>query len=201
MPTLRLTARTLDALTTDPDQQIDYFDESLPGFAIRVSKLGKKSWCVVYRHAGKVRRLTLGSYPPITLADARDMARDKLRDAQKGSDPAAQKRADRQAETFKELADTFMERYSKKKKKSWREDQRIIDTYLEPKFRHALAKNVTRAQIRQLLEEFAGRASVQANRVFSVVRKMYRWALQQDLVEMSPCFGLSAPGKENQRDR
>src|SRR5438477_867409 len=160
-----------------------------------------KSWCGVYRHAGKPRRLTLGSYPPIALAEARDMARDALRDAQKGSDPGAQKQADRQAETFKDLADAFMERYSKKKKKSWREDQRIIDTYLEPKFRHALAKNVTRAQIQQLLEEIADRAPVQANRVFSVVRKMYRWALQQDLVEMSPCFGLSAPGKENQRDR
>ena len=99
-----------------------------------------------------------GSYPPIALAEARDMARDALRDAQKGSDPGAQKQADRQAETFKDLADAFMERYSKKKKKSWREDQRIIDTYLEPKFRHALAKNVTRAQIQQLLEEIADRA-------------------------------------------
>src|SRR2546425_7193769 len=143
MPILRLTTRTIDALKSDPAQQIDYFDESLAGSAVRVSKLGKKSWCVVYRHAGKPRRLPLGSYPPIALAEARDMARDALRDAQKGSDPGAQKQADRLAETFKDLADAFMERYSKKKKKSWREDQRIIDTYLEPKFRHALAKNVT----------------------------------------------------------
>jgi hypothetical protein len=132
MPTLRLTARTVNALKADPDHQVDYCDESLPGFVVRVSKFGKKSWCVVYRHAGKVRRLTLDSYPPITIADARDMARDALRDAQKGSDPAAQKRAERRAESFADLADAFIERYLKKKKKSWREDQRIIDAYLKP---------------------------------------------------------------------
>jgi hypothetical protein len=141
----------VNALKADPRQQVDYFDESLPGFVVRVSKFGKKSWCVVYRHAGKVRRLTLGSYPPIALVDARDMARDALRDAQKGSDPGAQKRAARQAESFADLADAFIDRYSKKKKKSWREDQRIIDAYLKPKFRHAYARDVTRAQVRQLL--------------------------------------------------
>src|SRR5262249_2987859 len=42
---------------------------------------------------------------------------------------------------------------------------------------------------------------VQANRVLAVVRKIYRWALEHDLVETSPCFGLSAPGEEHQRDR
>jgi|SRR5579883_59262 len=201
MPTLRLTARTIDSLKADPTRQIDYFDESLPGFAVRVSKYGKRSWCVIYRHANKVRRFTLGTYPTTSLADARDKARDALHDVQSGIDPAAKKKADRQAETFTELADDFMDRYSKKKKKSWAEDQRIIDNYLKPKFRHAFAKDVTRAQVRQMLEEIAERAPIQANRVLAVIRKMYRWGLDQDLVQTSPCFAISAPGQERQRER
>jgi len=83
--------------------QVDYYDERLPRFGIRVSGRGRKSWIVLYRHAGRVRRLTLGPYPALGLADARALAKDALRLIALGRDPAGEEPMQRRAETFEEL--------------------------------------------------------------------------------------------------
>jgi hypothetical protein len=56
-----------------------------------------KTWCFVYRSSGKPQWLTLGSYPAVTLADARSLARAKRHavDVDK-RDPAAELRIERQ---------------------------------------------------------------------------------------------------------
>lgn len=54
-------------------------DASQPGFGIRVSKTGIKSWIVFGRINGKRSRKTLGTYPSLSLADARIRAREALR--------------------------------------------------------------------------------------------------------------------------
>lgn len=58
----------------------------------------------MYRHQGRLRRLTLGPHPNLPLADAREKARDELRAAAKGGDPAEAKKAARKAETFKDTS-------------------------------------------------------------------------------------------------
>jgi site-specific recombinase XerC len=126
---------------------------------------------------------------------------EELRKAAKGEDPAAQKAEGREADSFKELAEDYLNRYAKPKKKSWKEDERIINNKLNPIIGNITAKCVTRAQIYALLEGIAPRAPIEANRALATVRKIYNWALSQDLVESNPCHGISAPGMENQRER
>jgi integrase len=58
-----------------------------------------------------------------------------------------------------------------------------------------------RAQIRVILDEIAKDAPIMANRVLASVRKMYNWAIGQDLVEHNPCFKVPAPSRERLRDR
>jgi hypothetical protein len=53
----------------------------MPGFGLRVSASGRKSWIAMYRHEGVMRRMTIGTCPPLNLADAREIADDILRDA------------------------------------------------------------------------------------------------------------------------
>src|SRR5206468_6522849 len=119
----------------------------------RVTPNGVRTFVALYRHAGRKRWLTLGTYPPLTLADARDKAKAALRAAELGEDPAEEKRAQAQADTFKELAELYMERHAKPKKKSWRDDDRRINNVLVPKFGNIHAKAITRADVRFLLEE------------------------------------------------
>ena len=88
MPCINFTVRKIDSLRAPDRGQVDYWDTGLPGFGIRVSQGGRKSWVVMYRVGRRKRRLTLGSYPPMTLAEARKDAKAALVVAQKGGDPA-----------------------------------------------------------------------------------------------------------------
>ena len=112
MPRIPFTARSLEALKPTADAQIDYFDQSFPGFYLRISPRGRKAFGVMYRHAGRVRRMTFGRFPPLTLADAREKAKEELRKAAKGEDPAIQKAEEREADNFRSLAEDYMTRYS-----------------------------------------------------------------------------------------
>ena len=67
--------------------RVEYFDTLLPGFGLRVTAGGAKSWIVMTRVHGKLKRVTLGRYPALGLADARDQARKVIADAQEGKTP------------------------------------------------------------------------------------------------------------------
>ena len=143
--------RSLDAVAHSAIT-VKYFDTNLPGFCVRVTPNGVKTFSVLYRHAGRKRRYTIGTYPPLTLADARDKAKAALRSAEEGEDPAAEKRALSDADTFAELAELYMERHAKPKKKSWRDDDRRVNNVLVPRFGKIHAKSITRADVRLRLE-------------------------------------------------
>jgi integrase len=181
--------------------QVDYFDKSLPRFFLRVTPAGRKSFGVMYRHFGRLRRMTIGTFPPMTLKDARRDATEALRNAFGGEDPASKKAEDRESDTFRQLAADYMERYSKIRKKTWKDDQRIIDNKLNPKIGSIRAKELSRAQVREILEGIARAAPIEANRVLACIRKIYNWAISEDLAESNPCYRVPAPGKEHQRDR
>lgn len=200
MPTVNLTAAFVRSVKPNA-KRTDYFDADLPGFSLRVSEKGAKTWCVSYRFAGKWTRYTFGTYPVIGLAEAREKARDALHDAAHNINPAAKKAEDRRADTFEQLAASFIERYSKKRKRSWKEDQRIIDNKLNPRIGTVKAKEVTRAQVREIVESIAERAPYEANRVLACIRRIYNWAISEDLVETNPCDRIPAPGEERRRDR
>ena len=71
MPTVSLTDRFC-ATTKPPKTRTDYFDEVLPGLALRVTPQGHRSWSYLFTSPrdGKRARATLGSYPAKSLAAA-----------------------------------------------------------------------------------------------------------------------------------
>jgi hypothetical protein len=85
----------------------------------------------MYRSNGQLRRLTLGTYPALSLADARDQATAAQYTVAKGEDPALQKQSARIAPTVADVATQYRERYAKNHKKSWRDDARLLHRILE----------------------------------------------------------------------
>ena len=71
-----------------------YRDSAIPGFGLRVTSGGAKSFIIEKRIAGKVRRMTLGRYGNLTVEQARQEAMVMLGQVAKGEDPAAEKRAE-----------------------------------------------------------------------------------------------------------
>ena len=81
----RLTDKLLKGLESPATGQIDVWDKITPGFGIRVSMGGRKSFMVGTRINGKFRRITLKpAYDALTLAEARKKAQQILADAQAG---------------------------------------------------------------------------------------------------------------------
>jgi site-specific recombinase XerD len=94
----------------------------------------------------------------------------------------------------RELAEQYLERYARKRKASWREDARRIKSNLNPVIGNIRAKDVTRAVVRRILETIAERgASIEANRTLAVIRKIYNWAVGEDLLEVNPAYRIPVP--------
>src|SRR5215471_360121 len=93
MPSQRLTDKSLKGLKPAASGQVDYWDELLPGFGVRVGTTGRKSFFVGTRINGKYRRITLKpSYDQLSLADARSMAKAIMSDAHAGVGPELRKK-------------------------------------------------------------------------------------------------------------
>jgi integrase len=178
-----------------------YWDEGIPGFGIRVTAAGGKSWVLVYRRGGAWRRWTMGSYPKLPLATARERAWEALKDIGNGGDPASEKREDRDRDTFKELAEDFIELYAKPNKRSWMNDRRALDRDLIPRFGHRKAAEIRRRDVIAILDEIKARgAPVLANRTLEIIRRIYNWAIQKERIDQNPCVGIERFA-ETTRDR
>jgi len=200
MPRTKLTAQTLKTLRPVGGRRTEYFDPLLRGFSVRVSPTGRKTFCVLYRRGKRLRRYTLGTHPPVNLSEARQLARAALARAAMGGDPASRKVEERHAATLAELSAEYLERYAKPNKRSWREDERRLRKNILPSLGPALAKEICRADLRRLLDDIVRRGSPsEANQTHALLRKIYNWAISQDLVDASPCRGLPRPARPRQR--
>ena len=187
----KLTVRYIDSLRPPATGRTTYWDEGTPGFGLRVTAAGSKSWVLVYRRGGAWRRWTLGNYPKLPLATARERAWGALKEIGSGGDPASEKREHRERDTFKELAEDFIELYAKPNKRSWMNDRRALNRDLLPRFGHRKAADVRRRDVISMLDEINARgAPVLANRTLEIIRRIYNWAIQKERVEQNPCVGI-----------
>ena len=151
MPTLTLTARAVGSLKPMYGKRVECFDAAVSGLALRVSERGAKSWTLLYRHRGRQRRLTLGSAAVLSLADARKRVRDLLHDVSKGADPTTEKQDSRCAKTIADLAELYVEKWAKPKKRSWKADENLLEHEVLPHRRHRAIANIIRQDVRALL--------------------------------------------------
>ena len=209
---MKLTDRTIRSLEPRATGQYEVFDAAVPGLAIRVNT-ASKSWVLFYRErlpdasggfaSGKrQRRLTLGTFPALSLATARTKAHLSLHElTTKGIDPAVGKRDARTAETFGDLAADYMKRHALLKKKSWREDQRKLNADILPHWRTRHVKGITRRDVHDLLDRIVDRGKpVMANRVQALVSRIFKHGIDRSWIDSSPASGI-AKQPETQRER
>src|SRR6516162_2772021 len=101
------------------------WDQKQGGLALRVQPTGSRSWVVVYSRQGRPRWLHLGKAAAIGLADARMLAAKAMLAVVQGQDPAAEKKAERGAGTFSDLAAKYLE-HAKKHNKSWPQADALV---------------------------------------------------------------------------
>ncbi|MEM1134015.1 MAG: tyrosine-type recombinase/integrase [Pseudomonadota bacterium] len=194
-----LTNKTVLALKPKT-KRYDVRDVYLPGFGVRVTPEGRKSFYATYRYGIRQRRQTLGTYPIVTLAEARERALDTFRKVEQGIDPQNARRTEFM--TLSDGVDAFIRQYAKPQNKCWRETNRALKRELVSRFGERDVKQITRADILEAVDAALERGSnYQANRLVSYTRRMFNWFVERGIVEASPMIGVKAPRREKPRDR
>jgi integrase len=169
----RLTKQVIDETPFPSAGQVFVRDTELPGFALRVTK-GRKSFILEKRIRGRMRRLTIGPYGPLTVDQARKLAATHVGAIAQGDDPA-QVRQDRLHEpTFGDLTAQYLDRHAPRKR-SARDDQGMLSTHLAV-FRTRKLTDLNRTDVARLHAKVGETAPYRANRLVALLRKMFNLA-------------------------
>lgn len=193
-----------------------YYKREDDGFTIRVLPSGVKTFLFVYTFDGRRREMNLGIYGDINLADARAAYSDAysiLHDKKNPRDPqterdleheaARQEREEyRKAPTVAGLVKEFIERYAQKQNRNWQDIQRMLNREVVSEWGQRKAKDITKRDVNLLLDKIIDRGSpATSNQVLKHTRKMFNWAVEQDIQQHTPCLGVKIKAKETSRER
>lgn len=177
MAKIKLTKSAVDAAQPQAEA-VELRDTLVPGFLCKITPAGRKVFMLQYRtNAGERRKPALGLYGELTVEQARSLAQEWLAQVRRGGDPAAEKAQARQAPTVTELCTKFMEDYSKKRNKLSTQAgyQAVINRNIIPLLGRKKVQDVKRPDIAGLMEKLSYKQT-EANKVFSVLRKMFNMA-------------------------
>lgn len=226
MAVVKLTKTVVDRKS--PEERDSYlWDTQLPRFGLRVTPSGAKIYLIQYRpksapgFSANTRRITIGQHgKPWTIDRAREEARKLLATVDLGRDPfldrlderAAEQAASAAADEIEKAAaarrrDNFaavVKRYTDlrgKKNRSWSETKRLLQFDAVPAWGERHIADVGRADVADLLDKIAQRSPAVSRATYAALRSLFAWCAERDLVERSPCEGLTAPARPQARDR
>lgn len=200
---VQLTTKFIDAAKARKGVRAEYWDRKVRRLGLRVSPTGHKSWVLMYRRQadGAKRRMLLGSYPVVSLVDARTKALEALTAVERGGDPAGDRQDAKHDVTFRDLANAYLARYAKAHRKSWSEDDRRLRLNILPAIGNHTAALVTASDLINLHDSLTERgAPIEANRNIQLVRRVYSWAIGKQKVQRNPAEKLQL-NPERSRDR
>jgi integrase len=150
-------------------------DDRVVGFGVRTTRGGSKSFIAEARVAGRVRRFAIAPVDRLTVAEARDEAREILADMSKGVDPQLARRAKRErAKTLGEMLDDYLE--AKAVKASTATKYRgVLRRTLSDWLKKPIAE-ITLDMVRVRYEHLAKRSVSEANNAMRVLRAVSRRA-------------------------
>jgi integrase len=199
MPTRALTVASVARIKPPKRGQIDYFDKGFPGLALRVSYGGAKAWVYLYRLHTKLRRLSLGRFPGMSLDEARDAWRAARLAVDKGESPAHLRPTT--ADTFAAVAEEWLKR-DQAENRSVGEVRRVIERDVKPAWGDRLIAAIARRDCIELIDAVADRgAKTMARRLHAHLHRLFRWAVGRGIIEANPMADLPKPGEAVERDR
>ncbi|WP_027834871.1 tyrosine-type recombinase/integrase [Maritalea myrionectae] len=197
----KLTTKTIDALPAAVGKRYEVRDELLTGFMVRVSSVGKKVFYLNTRINGRARRIKIGDYPLMSLAEARQKAQSILRDISLGAfENSAAGSPERSAPVLKDVIDQFIERYAKPRNKGWKETQSILTKYT-PLYSLPIDQ-IHRRDVHEVLDRIvANGTATRANRALAAIKTLMNWAVDRGFLDVSPVANMRPPTKEVPRER
>jgi integrase len=203
--TRRLTQALVD---TAPVTGRDYlvFDNQIRGLGLRITPTGNKIFVAQTRVSGVKRRITVGYASDMSLAKARQEARQTLAAMHAGVDPTADRKARLRAAaartvTLRELSEQWTAEYvSIKLKPRTREDYRaLLDRHILPQLGNLTLAEVDHEHIERRHREMADTPR-RANYTVATIKALLSYATKRGLRSDNPAAGIT-PYRENKRER
>lgn len=176
---MKLTDVSIRALALPQKGQRTYFDGLLSNFGCRVSQGGSRSFVV---QLGADRQLvTIGRYPVISLAEAREIAKRLLAERTLGKFRPHLMSWDEAVDLFLSICE------QKNKPRTVRDYRRILKRHFP--FGHKRLSEITPQEINHRIDKLRKTPSEQ-NHTIAAIKIFFRWAARRHYVDRSPCEGL-----------
>ena len=163
----------------------EIWDAKVPGLGLRASAHGTKTFVVMYRLDGRKCRVTLGRYPIVTLAEARERARDILNQVSKGIDPQSRSETAPAGRLFTAIVDDFVRKYCRQHNRAStaHETERILRARFVPAWGDRPIASITTQDVRAVMTAImeAGTPSA-ANHALAAIRKLFNWCVEEDII-------------------
>ncbi len=179
-------------------------DGKIPGFGVRVTSNGVKSFYLKYRLGRQYGRMNLGRYPVTNLSKARAKAHAALAAIADGIDPRGEEKGHAADHTFSATLDAFIEGYCKhhNRPSTASETERLLRVYFLPSWKNRTVPEISKADVLAALDPIMKRGSPSAARhAFAAARKLFNWCVEQGIIDDSPCRTMKPPVKAASRDR
>lgn len=192
MTRLALTDLTIKNLPLPAKGQTRYWDATLPGFGIRVSQGGARTWIVLDPRSKTRSQETIGRYPLVSLQDARGEAKRLLAEKTLGKHRL-------KSLPWDMARDEYLDEVKEKRKPRTHEDyHRILTTRF--KFAGTKLSDITPQDVQAKVRKL-DYAPAEQQHAFVVVRAFLNWAHGKHYVNESPMLRMKPPHSYKPRER
>ncbi len=210
-------ARFIGPAEGSPHDRTDWPDSRVPGLVLRVTRSGAKSWCLRYRSGdGGSRRATLGRYPEMGLATAREEATDLRQGIRKGGDPSVEREAKRaeakrgKVATVEDLISRYLADAERgdhrpnaraKRASTIALDRYHFDRLIKPRLGSTAVRDLSRHDVQAFLDDVRAEHAVStARHCLAVIRQAFNYAVRKELAPANPAALASLP-RQTERER
>jgi len=166
------------------------------GLSVRLTVSGKAVFQMRYRYGGKHSRVDIGSYPLVSLKEARTESLRLRRELEQGYDPKIVRLKEKHIiVTASNLQDLFLEWYQKyciENKKNHHEVKRSFELHVFPKLGKFPIGEITLQQWLALLEGVAKTRQAIADRLLTNTKQMLKWAVKRQVIERNVLSDINA---------
>lgn len=190
--------------------QVELRDLREPGLRFRAGERSAKWSLMVRLHTGERSRIGLGSWPGLSINEARAAAREARRKVEEGRNPNEERRnvareaqiRARSRKTLIQMLDQY-EREVLDHHRRGDQTRRALDGKegLLRSLQARSVKSITRDEIQDLLKRRARRSPISANRQLAYAKAFFNWCISEGTIETNPASSLRRPVPERTRDR
>lgn len=200
-PTINFTAQAIQKILPPPKGRLYYKDSKEKGLCLYITSNGARTFFLRKLVNGRDQKIVIGSAFDLSVEQARKAARILKGKVAEGIDPVSEKRKEKANRlTFGEHFNDYLERYSKRHKKSWKYDEREVNRFLSHWFNRQLS-DIQKGEIQKLiLKIYDENGLYQANRILERIRAIYNKAIEWGWDGTNPTLGIKKY-REKKRDR